>query len=582
MEYQITEYDKELMTQNVLNYKYKINVLNTYDQIIDTIEEFSSIGDYSIDSESSVRRSASFSMIPQEIYRNDIDKLSIEQKLFGWIGCDFELLIGIQDLQTNEIKYYKCGRYTITESNTTYSATENSITFNLSDLFSNLNGTKNGQIGGAYTIQIKNVDENNNPVSVRFSMMEIVKQSGVKKYIISDIGEQSGLQEYNPNWSDYRKSHPEWNQLPHDLSFGVGSTYGDIINEINSLFPYTQVYYDVYDNLCYNLIPSGLHTMTYLDNSFIQKILLSESTESVSYNVSDIKNVTQVFGKDYDVDYYIDVDNELELDIFDYAKVSYSKDGNNYHLTYELDSTDTSTTDMISYEKYEVGDVFCIKIKDTNNMSDMTIQINDLEKLNIVDQSTGDKIKQNLITANEFHNFMVGFESSIDGTASKGNYIMYYLGQYQPMATCILSDGSRKEKYNIEYFSKKYNCKKQYIKVRIDEESPFSIEKIGEILDVKSGDSFDSIYSSSMALYNAEYYNKLSTTMKETITLHTKMIPFLDVNQKVSYKKANSKEENEYIIKSITNNLDSMTSSITMYRFNPFEYNLQDDVDNNE
>ena len=85
-----------------------------------------------------------------------------------------------------------------------------------------------------------------------------------------------------------------------------------------------------------------------------------------------------------------------------------------------------------------------------------------------------------------------------------------------------------------------------------------------------------------MALYNAEYYNKLSTTMKETITLHTKMIPFLDVNQKVSYKKANSKEENEYIIKSITNNLDSMTSSITMYRFNPFEYNLQDDVDNNE
>ena len=214
-------------------------------------------------------------------------------------------------------------------------------------------------------------------------------------------------------------------------------------------------------------------------------------------------------------------------------------------------------------------------------MSDMTIQINNLEKLNIVDQSTGDKIKQNLITANEFHNFMVGFES-IDGNASNGNYIMYYLGQYQPIATCILSDGSRKEKYNIEYFSKKYNCKKQYIKVRIDEESPFSIEKIGEILDVKSGDSFDSIYSSSMALYNAEYYNKLSTTMKETITLHTKMIPFLDVNQKVSYKKANSKEEKEYIIKSITNNLDSMTSSITMYRFNPFELSLQDDVDNNE
>ena len=78
--------------------------------------------------------------------------------------------------------------------------------------------------------------------------------------------------------------------------------------------------------------------------------------------------------------------------------------------------------------------------------------------------------------------------------------------------------------------------------------------------------------SDSVALENAIYYNRKSTTINDTVTITTKMIPFLDVNLKVEYKKQQDNEVKQYVIKSISNDTESYTSSITMYRFYPLYY----------
>ena len=72
---------------------------------------------------------------------------------------------------------------------------------------------------------------------------------------------------------------------------------------------------------------------------------------------------------------------------------------------------------------------------------------------------------------------------------------------------------------------------------------------------------------------NAVYYNKQSSTVNDTVTLTTKMIPFLDVNVKVSYKKQQDSQIHEYIVKSISHDLGGMTSTITLHRFYPLYIN---------
>ena len=60
--------------------------------------------------------------------------------------------------------------------------------------------------------------------------------------------------------------------------------------------------------------------------------------------------------------------------------------------------------------------------------------------------------------------------------------------------------------------------------------------------------------------------------MNDIVTITTKMMPFMDTNIKVEYKKQQDTEVKQYIVKSVSHNLDSLTTTITMYRFYPLYY----------
>lgn len=153
-----------------------------------------------------------------------------------------------------------------------------------------------------------------------------------------------------------------------------------------------------------------------------------------------------------------------------------------------------------------------------------------------------------------------------------GNLLAYYLGQYQPHALCVLTDNANDSKYTKSYFAKKYNCDVRNITLRVEKNSPFTVQRLGEVLDVKTGDEFENIISDSVAVENAIYYNRKSTSMNDTVTITTKMIPFLDVNVKVEYQKQQDNEVKQYIVKSVSNDTESNITHITMYRFYPLYY----------
>ena len=534
MKYNITEDDKLLIQQPSLQFKYRLFIVDNKKNVLDEVQGMKSIGSYSINSDSDVRRTSGFTLLLDTCYQTI---MSVEKKLFSWIGYNFQIQIGIFSLREDKYKWFDCGYYLITEANTSYNATDNSLTLNLADWYANLNGTRNGQIGGAPIIKIPNIDEDGNPVTIKAVTETVfINETKYKDYIIDDIGEFYGMPQNNVDYLEYRKNNPLWNQLPYDLQYEVGCLISAIFDEIKNLYPNCQMYFDTYGNFCFNLIPSCEYDPIVLDDEFIQSILVADNTEEVAFDISAIKNVTEVFGQTYEIDRY---------------------------------STTVTTSDNIynceleDYEEYRYGDMIAF-IPDSNNVEAMKISINSLDAIPIYYEFTSDCIDTNLLTAGETYVLKI--------KAVGTDYVAYYLGQYQPHALCVLTADENDSVYTKEYFAKKYNCNEKNIVFRIEPESPFTIQKLGIILDEKSGEEFDNILSDSVAVENAIYYNRKSSSVYDTVTITTKMLPFLDVNEKVEYRKQQEETINFYITKSIDNNMESYTSQITMYRFYPLYY----------
>ncbi len=533
MKYNITEHDKDLLLQKDIQYKYRLLVIDKNKFIVDELLSLQAVGTYSIDSESDIRRTTSFTMYLDNSYRD----YSVEKKLYQWIGYSFELQIGIYSVRDDDYTWYDCGYYLIKDANTSYNAIDNSITTSLSDWYANLNGTRNGQIGGAPTIVIPNEDENGNPVTIKQATEGLLKnETDITDYIVDDIGQFYGMPQNNTDYVQYRKDNPLWNKLPYDLEYEAGCNVGDIFSEIKDLYPNCQMYFDTYGNFCFNMIPSCEYDPVILDNSYIQSILVADNTQSVGYDIQSIKNVTEVFGSNYDIDRYSEVCTT---------------------------STNIYTISLKEYDSYYSGDMIAF-IPNTNNIANMKIRINTLSALPLYYEYTTNYIGANLLEPGKTYVIKI--------KKVNGQYIAYYLGQYQPHALCVLTNDAFDERYTKSYFAKKYNCDERNITLRVESDSPFAVQKLGEILDVKSGDEFENIISDSVALENAVYYNRKSSSMNDTITIQTEMIPFLDVNVKIEYKKQQEEEAHLYIVKSIVNDTGSHTSSIVMYRFYPLYY----------
>lgn len=278
------------------------------------------------------------------------------------------------------------------------------------------------------------------------------------------------------------------------------------------------------------MIPSNNKYPIVLDDEYVQKVILSDGAENVQYDIQSIKNVVEVWGQTYDIDRYCE---------------TVSTSSNIYNLTLE------------SYTSYTSYQMIAFKAS-SNNLSNMYININNISNIPLYYEYTTNFISKDTISE--------GDTSVIRIMKNNGDYVAYYLGEYQPHALCVLTNDINDGVYTKDYFAEKYNCDKKNIAF-IEADSPFSIQKIGIVFDCKSGDDYDNILSNSVALDNAKYCIYKSSVWNDTVTIKTKLLPWLDVNTKISYKKQQDNEVHEYLIKKIVHSFNENTTSITMYRF---------------
>ena len=532
MRYTITEEDKLLFSQGALDYKYRFSVMKG-SQIVDVLYGVSQAGTYGINGESDIRRTLNFTLTLEEFHTN------IEEKIQSWFGLDFKFEIGIYSILNNDYLWYPCGTYLITASNTQYNSTSHTLSLTVSDWFAKLNGTRNGQIGGSPLIKIPVQDEDGNKSTLRDVLSVVVKQQGgIENYIIDDIGEFYGMQSNNPDYEKYREDNPDWNRLPYDLEFNIGCMAADEINEITGLYPYIQKYFDVYNNFCCHGIPSCENDPIALDNSFLKSVI-TESGESADYDIENIRNVTEVLGSVYDIDR---------------MATECTMSGNTYRLQ------------LTEYDKYVSNDYIAF-IPNADSLDRMQLQINGLSPVPIYYENTTTPVAKGTMHKDETY---VLLYKKVD---SAGRF--YYLGQYQPHAVCVLTASPDDPVYTKQYFTERYNCKN--IVFRVEPDNPFTIQQIGIVLDVKTGDKYENIQSDSVAIENAIYDNIKTSSWNDAVTITTLCIPWLDVFEKVTWQKQDTREPCQYIIKNISHNLGGTvpTTSITMYRFHPFLYDYE-------
>ena len=533
MRYVFTENDKATLLQGQLQCKVRCFIKNKNKHILGVYNDVI-ISNINIQSSSGIRRSADCTFYN---VNNANDFLNL------YMLMEFYIEVGIFNFRKRDYIWYPIGTFFINSASSSYDSTNNTFSCTLGDRYSKVDGTINGQVGGAPTITIPQKDANDNLISVQTALQNFIDlQKITDRYVIDDIGEFYGQQDMNPTgYIEYRKNHPKWNKLPYDLDFNGGDTEATIIEKIRDLYPNVEAYFDVYDNFCCGMIPSCNNDPVLLDNDYIQKILLAEGSESVTYDISSIKNVTEVFGKSYSID------RQADSSSFRYS-------GSTTHWVVKIDK----------YNEHSAG-YMSIPIDSLPSSSSEKYMLMDFENINP--------------PIPLYHEFTTEFVSSSELESgvnvikitkdNNGNWIAYYLGAHQPHALCALTNNINDKTYTKKYFEDKYNCK--HVTLRV-EDSPYAIQKMGEILDVKSGEEYESIISNTVAEQNALYQNQISSSRNDTISLSTILIPWLDVNIKVSYKRSNSDVVEQYIVKSISHDFESMSSNITLQKFYPLYF----------
>ena len=554
---QINTRDFKIVSQPIIEVRLKIDIYDERtDTHIDQLECGLINGSENINAESDVRRTFNITAVPVKNKRLTVDKDGII-----WLNRKIKIQIGIKDRVSREWRWYQQGIFVFTNTSAIYDGTTNQITLSCSDLMAKLDGTKNGQLG-ALTISYPAYEEDVDTGEVikynyiRDAIITTLTQLGkVTDFEIDDFGEFKGMPDYNPEYIQYREESKvavkdgtymeTWNAIPYDQIFTCGCSVLSILTTFRDLYPNYEMYFDEYGVFIGKMIPSCYYDDIVFDSTFFDRIYISENT---SVDLTTVRNICEVWGQTYETDFYTE-------------NCNYSD--NSYICTIEGYN-----------ERYYNGDLIAIRVP-ANNRVGCTLNVNNFGEISIYDEGTDSEILENAMKSEQVYAFKIKKKR----IAGQDVFNAYLLGQWQAHGLNVLTngtisnedyvtqDGETVKKYSKEYFQAVYNCKSVELTKVAD--SPFCIQELGEILDVKNGGEYENITSDSLALARAEYENWKNCRLTDSISISTKLCPFADVNIKVSYRRKDLNQINQYIVKSVSHDLSSATTTWQLMRFYP-------------
>ena len=495
--YIVTQQDIELLMQSNKTLYYKLELLNEKLQVVDILEGNLISDSINISSDSDVRRTYSC----QLVVTDSSFTLNRESKI--WFDKRIRPYIGILHQRSGKVIYYLLGTFLYTDLNYSYDETNKTLSLTCLDMMCLLNDSRKGQIQDYKRTILAKTD-------ARTVILSLLEEIGITKYLI----------EFNIN-----NNVVSTFEIQYDMVYNAGTNAYTMIKDIVTLYPGTQMYFDLDGTFVISPIPTKKNEINMLTDEIIQPILIDEQ---INTSLSNVYNHIKIFGKINEPDYFT-------------KTVTLSENIYNANLVVTKLDEDTNETVELEYAEYENFDVFALRLP-TTNKANQRISINSLDSKLIVN-SDGSTLAENYFEPNVDYIFRYRKESDD----------FLYLSQYQVYGEAYLTNNKLdKNEYAV-----------------IVEDNNFSVDKIGDILKVLTGSDYDLIFTNQQAEMRARYELDYYTNRQDTLTLTTVFIPWLDVNMKVQFTSNLTKETYEYIVTNISCDYSTGQMSINLTRYRP-------------
>lgn len=406
---------------------------------------------------------------------------------------------------------------------------------------------------------------------IRDAMITALTRLGmIYDYNIDNIGEFLGMEQYNEDWAQYRIENPLWDNIPFDLEFNVGDNVLSIITTLRDLYPNYETYFDEDGVFCCNMVPSQIADDPYLVDEYLQEILISENYD---IDTSSIRNICEVWGASLEVDFTAESctlsGQDYTIDIPEYGDTEFAGD----RIAVQIENVNPANARIIVHTQYTEAEGEETVTKEKT-----------FDPLEIYDEMTDEPLAAGVLEVGTMYVFKIKTKL-VDGTTPV-KYI-YYQSEFQPQAVDVLTDGTVSDEdwtcadgtvvkvWSKEYFADKYGCKVKNIHFTVDSGSALTIQKQGELLSVKQGGEFDNILSDQRAMARAIWENWKNARIVDTISINTKLCLFADVNKKVTFRRHDKEESEQYIITSVSHDFQGGTSTLALSHFYPLYVDAQ-------
>lgn len=420
---------------------------------------------------------------------------------------------------------------------------------------------------------------------IRDVVISILKQLAHipdEKYMVDEIGEYKAMPGHD-GYNNYRISNKLWNAVPFDQEFSIGSTIWQLLTTFRDLYPNYEMYFDVNGNFVCGMKPDQVDDPICINNEYLQDTLISENYTT---DLSSVRNIALVYGESIATDYYANTNVLFQGDTYTATIDGYGKTDN--------------PKDKDDFNTYFNGDLIAIRIPVINPNSDVFININNFGKVLICDDSSdmalrptdrtlpdGQFIKGFKFVPNETYVFKIKKWREDETDKLHANL----LGNWQAAGLCALvdknpiniekytkADGTVIDKYSIEYFKEIYNVEHinlvNYFDASLDS-SPYTCEKLGELLKTYSGGEFENIDSCSDALERAKWELYNTARLTDNITIQIKYSPFInDVNFLVDYKRSDYDTSFKYLCTNVSHDFYGGTTTLNLVRM--YNYYIND------
>lgn len=506
--YEVQQKDIDILKQRAKTIYTKIQLLNKDMLVMDEIQGVFLEGGISIDSGSDIRRTFDGTIL----VKNDTYITSETSRI--WIDKRIKVYIGFLYQRTQEIQWYSLGIYNFCDNSFSYDEKTKELKVSCLDLMSSLNGDLGGVLVGSET--------------------KVPVDSKIRDVIVKTVTQLGGINKYRVTYQN--------DVVPYDMDWGTGTTVWEILEELRDLYYSYEMFFDEDTFVCQR-IPMDSGEPIVMSSDLFDQFVISES---LSNSFSEVKNVIEVWGETTKANYYSE---ETE-----YSEGVY---------TFKIKGAQVKDNKKFSFLAPETNTQGC-KIKIINNEAQEDGSTKDVEygpyvlyRSSVDDTGEDVVIDAGVMEANKYYVIKLKKEK------------FYFVGQTQIHAMARLVDSLPTPE---EAAKDKENFACDNIGYVVNPESPYTISKIGERIKVCDGGDYSKIYTDELALQRAEYELYVSSRLTDSLSIDCILIPWLDVNNKISYTANMTKDHTaqQYMINAISFDIGDGTMRIKMSRFYPY------------